>query len=284
MHLFKKILGVISFVWLGVIAQPSIAYAQNSAHTKQILASEVNPEKSLAVDLLTLNEDYDHTSKYAVNCTIYLLDYKLMSVRLTVLSTYKINACDPDLFAETTAASVKAQLAAYESIDRIVPVGPHIQMMDRNTSTVSHPYLSIGLLNFSQVASAYIGPLKVLSNLSNWRKLKNRTTTYSPVDMSESIDYVWLPGSVVFTLTSDQGEVFVMTHFTPNGSGVKIKGIELAAKELGQYLNLPAGWRYDFKTITKVLSVKRQEDVGQTSRRVFDEYSNAYLAVNAPIE
>ncbi|MGB4011362.1 MAG: hypothetical protein WBL16_10355, partial [Zwartia sp.] len=170
MHLFKKILGVISFVWLGVIAQPSIAYAQNSAHTKQILASEVNPEKSLAVDLLTLNEDYDHTSKYAVNCTIYLLDYKLMSVRLTVLSTYKINACDPDLFAETTAASVKAQLAAYESIDRIVPVGPHIQMMDRNTSTVSHPYLSIGLLNFSQVASAYIGPLKVLSNLSNWRK------------------------------------------------------------------------------------------------------------------
>jgi len=284
MHLLKKILAVMSVALLGVITQNSVVNAQNSSHTKNILVTETNPEKSLALDFLKLQEDYDHTAKYSVNCTIYTLNYKLLSLTITVLSTYKVSACDPDLFAETTSASVKAQLAAFQTIDRVIPIGPHVQMMDRNTSTVSHPYLSIGLLNFSQVASAYVGPFEIITNIQNWRKLRNRTTTYSPINMSENIDYVWLPGSDVFTLTSDKGEVFIMSHFTPNGSGVLVTGIEDAARSLGHYLNLPTGWRYESKKLKRIFSVKRQEDIGQTSRRVFDEYSNAYIAVTQPLE
>lgn len=284
MYLLKKLCGVLSLAMLGIVVVPASVHAQSSMRMKQILVSEPIPEKSLARDLLKLDEDYDPTAKYAVTCTIYILDYRFLSINITVLSTYKVNACDPDLFRSTTAASVKAQVIASHPIDRIVPVGPHVQMMDRNTSTVSHPYISIGLLNFSQVASAHIGIKDIFKNVTTWDNFRSRVTIYNPLKMAENIDYVWLPGSKIYTITTKEGEVFVMSHFLPGGVGVEVKSIEETAANLSQFLNLPDGWRYEVKTLKKILTVKRQEDLGHTTSRVFDEYSNAYIGIGGQLE
>jgi len=284
MNLFKKLCGVASLVVLGAVAVPSSLHAQTSTRMKQILAAEPLPEKSLAIELLKLDEDYDPTVKYAVSCTIYLLDYSFLSVTINVLSTYKVNACDPDLFQSTTSASVKAQLNTYQSIDRVVPVGPYVQLMDRNTSTVANPYLSVGLLNFSKIASAHIGVKDLFTNLRSWQKWRSKVTVYNPIKMAESTDYVWLPGSKVYSLTTNTGVVFVMSHFFPNGVGGEIKGIEETAANLSQFLNLPEGWRYEVKTLKKILMIKRQEDLGHTTLRAFDEYGNTYIAIDGKIE
>lgn len=284
MNLFKKLCGVVSLALIGAFVMPVSAQAQSSARMKQILVTESLPEKSLAVELLKLDEDYDSTAKYAVSCSIYVLDYSFLSVTINVLSTYKVNACDPDLFQATTSASVKAQLNTYQSIDRVVPVGPHVQLMDRNTSTVANPYLSIGLLNFSKIANAHLGFKDLFTNLRSWKKWRSKVTVYNPIKMSENTDYVWLPGSKIYTLTTDTGVVFVMSHFLPNGIGGEIKGIEETAANLSQFLNLPEGWRYEVKTLQKILNIRRQEDLGHTTLRVFDEYSNAYIAVDAKID
>lgn len=284
MQLLKKISRITVLSLLCNTIVPQMAIAQTSLHTKKILATEPIPENRLAQDQLKLNADYDPSVKYAVNCTIYLINYSLLGVSIKVLSTYKVNACDPDLFRSTTAASAKAQLNTYQSIDRIIPVGPHIQLMDRNTSTVSKPYLSIGLLNFSEVGSAHLGVKELFTNLSSWRKWLGKVTTYNPINMAENTDYVWLPGSKVYTLTTDKGQVFVMSHFLPSGVGTAVKGIENTAENLGQYLNLPSGWRYEVKTLTKVLTVKRQQEVGHTTLRIIDEYSNAYIGIDSKLE
>lgn len=284
MHLLKKLCRVTTFALLCNMIVLQMAGAQPSMHTKKILVSEPIPEKSLAQDQLRLNADYDPTAKYAVNCTIYMLDYRFLSVSIRVLSTYKVNACDPDLFRSTTAASVKAQLNTFQSIDRIIPVGPHIQLMDRNTSTVSKPYLSIGLLNFSEIGSAHLGVKELFTNLNAWKKWRGKVTTYNPIKMAENTDYVWLPGSKIYTLTTDTGQVFVMSHFLPSGVGTQVKDIENTAANLGQYLNLPSGWRYEVKTLTKILTIKRQEEVGHTTLRIIDEYNNAYIGVDSKIE
>lgn len=279
MHLLNKYFGIASFALLSTLSWQPLAYAQGSVHMKSILASEPIPEKKLAQDQVKLNVDYDPTAKFAVSCTIYTANYRFLSVTINVLSTYKINACDPDLFRATTAASVKAQLSAYQTIDRIVPVGPHVQLMDRNTSTVSNPSLSIGLLNFSKIATAHIGLRDLFTDTKNWSKWLGKSTTYIPIRMAENTDYVWLPGSKVYYLVSDKNEIFIMSHFYPSGVGNQVKSIENTAENLGQYLNLPSGWRYEVKTLKKILNIKRQEDIGHTTTRVFDEYSNAYIAI-----
>lgn len=283
MHLWKKLFGTGSLVMLGMM-MPALAYAQGSLHTKKILASEPIPEKSLAQDQRKLNADYDPTVKYAISCTIYTLTHRLLSVSIDALSTYKINACDPDLFRATTAASIKAQLNTYQSIDRIIPMGPNIQLMDRNTSTVSNPYLSIGLMNYSKVASAHIGVKDIFTNLNTWRKWRSRVTIYNPIKMAESVHYIWEPGSSLYTLTSDKGVQYVMTHFQPPTLEMQIKDIEETASTLAQRLNLPEGWRYEVKTLNKIMSIRRQQELGYTTLRVFDENGNAYIAIDEPIE
>lgn len=283
MHLWKKLFETVSLVALGMMLS-ALAYAQGSLHTKKILAYEPIPEKTLAQDQRKLNADYDSTIKYAVNCTIYALSHHTLSVTINVLSTYKINACDPDLFRATTAASIKAQLNTYQSIDRIIPIGPHIQLMDRNTSTVSNPYMSIGLMNYSKIASAHIGVKDIFTNLNTWRKWHSKVTFYNPIKMAESVNYVWQPGSTVYTLTSDKGVEYVMTHFQPATLDMQVKEIEETASTLAQRLNLPDGWRYSVKTLNKIMSIRRQEELGYTTLRVFDENGNVYIAIDQPIE
>ncbi len=283
MHLLKKLSGASFLFMLGMMVSV-IACAQGSIHTKKILASEPIPEKTLAQDQRKLNADYDSTIKYAVNCTIYALSHRMLSVTIDVLSTYKINACDPDLFRATTAASIKAQLNTYQSIDRIIPIGPHIQLMDRNTSTVSNPYMSIGLMNYSKVASAHIGIKDIFTNLNTWRKWHSKVTVYNPIKMAESVNYAWQPGSTIFTLTSDTGVEYVMTHFQPQTLDIKAKEIEETASTLAQTLNLPAGWRYEVKTLKKIMTIRRQEELGYTTLRIFDENGNVYIGIDQPIE
>lgn len=263
---------------------PQLTYAQGSVHSKTILVNEPIPEKSLAMDQRRLNADYDSSIKYAVSCSIYILDRSLFGVRVSVLSTYKINACDPDLFRATTAASVRAQLNTFQSISRVIPIGPQIQLMDRNTSTVTRPYMSIGLMNFSEIGTAHIGIKDIFVNLNNWRKWLSHVTIYNPIKIAESVHYEWKPGATVYTLTSDTGVVYVMSHFQPATLNMKISEIEETAATLAQSLNAPAGWRYEVKTLKKVLSIRRQEELGYTTLRVFDEYGNAYIAVDQPIE
>jgi hypothetical protein len=288
MYLKKKIYFLLAQVasasLLSVIFINAHSNETLTTRTQKIELSEKEPTRTIAENLLWLNQTYNPTVKYSVACSIYIVHRSILSIKITELSTYKVNACDPDLFMATTSASVSAQLLTYTDIDRVVPAGPYVQMMDRNTSTVAFPYLSIGLLKFSEKASASLGPIDILQDIKMWWKWKFSQISYNPLKMQEDINYVWLPGSNIFTLTSDTGTVFIMTSFIPDAMAMQSKTIEESATNLSQYLNLPPGWKYESKKLKKVLSVKRQQNLGHTSLRIQDEYGNNYLAIDEKIE
>jgi len=284
MNLLKKLFGVVSLSLLSCLLVPQTAEAQTSLLPNAALATDSIPNEAFALDQLRLNENYDPKAKYAVGCNINLLDFKFLAFEMTTLSTYGINACDPKVFRNLTAASAKAQLDTFQPIKRVVLVGPFVQLMDRNASTVSNPYLSIGLLNFSVISTARIGIKDIFTNTHTWRKWSSKVTIYNSIKMAENVDYLWLPGSKIYTLTNDQGHVFVMSQLLPSGIGVEIKGIEELAENLAQHLNLPTGWHYEVKTLTKILRIRRQADLGNTTERLADEYSNFYIRVNNAVD
>ncbi len=281
MYLLKKICNVARTLMIAIIAT-GICAAAFASPLAGFQARQPASNAETAINQVKLNQAYDPTVKYAISCQLIMFERSLFAIHVTELSTFKINACDPDLFIATTSASVKAQLNTFTKVERIIQVGPSVQMMDRNTSNVSNPYLSIGLLNFSQVGEGRVTLVDLIQNFKVWMKWRS-SSIYNPLNVSENTNYVWLPGSTVYTLTSNTGEVFVMTYFLPSSLSITTEQIETEATNLAGYLNLPTGWKYEAVQLKKVLAVKRQSALGYTSRRLADEYNNSYIGISESI-
>ncbi len=227
---------------------------------------------------------YDYRNKYAISCTIYIYHRRLFSVDISALSTYKINQCDPDTFRNTTAAAIRAQLSAFTPIDMVEMSGPQVQMMDKNTSVIDQPYISVGALNFSMISTSHIGIVQVVQHFSNWLKWRNHVTSYNPIRVQENVQYTWHPGSTVYTLTTDTGQTFLMSSFTPLDIRMDTADIDNDAANLGKFLNLPTGWKYEARTLNKILFIRRNEIDGYRSSRLADEFGNVYIGIDEVIQ
>ena len=55
------------------------------------------------------------------------------------------------------------------------------------------------------------------------------------------------------------------------------RDIENIAENLGKYMNLPKGWRYEISTLDKVLQVKERQYNQIKSFHMQDEFGNIYM-------
>ena len=222
---------------------------------------------------LTYNE------KYALSCFVYTFKKNWVSVDITILSTFRSKPCDPELFAQFTAANIIAQVQTAIPTDYALEAGPHAQLMDLNrTPLVSRTY-SIGPMEFAPVARTSVGLFDLFLHFTEWKNWALGKTAYSIIYFKTSISFLWNVGSRIHTITTDTGQVFIMTHMT---LPVEIKNeldAEACLSNLGSALNLPAGWTYTSQTLQKVLEVNYNNFEGKEYARLTDEFGNVYLDV-----
>lgn len=221
----------------------------------------------------------DYREKYSISCLIYTYYRSFFEVKITIFSTYKINKCDPTAFIKTNSSSVKAQLLSILKSDFVILAGPHAQMMDFNNTPVENSYIAIGSQNYTPMAKAQIGILDLLKNFREWKKWISDLEYYSLIDTVQDIDYAWFPGTTVYKIITDQNKVFVMTNFIIRDAISSSDDIERIAKDLGQILNLPKGWRFESTKLDKILLIKQRQYQKIPTTHLQDEFGNLYIQI-----
>jgi hypothetical protein len=219
-------------------------------------------------------------AKFYEACSIYLFVRSLTGIEITSLSTYKISSCPSKEFRQLTAASIKAQLRTVSSIAQVGVVGPHYQLMDENDSVVPDAYLNLGALRFSQQATSRTTIFDILFDSRTFFKWEHAQTYYNPVHTSQNARYTWYAGSKVHLLITDKNEVFVMVLWVPGDIGSDPEKNVETLNDLGNTLNLPAGWSYKTVTLNKVLRINRVATDGYKSVVMRDELDNTYFQLN----
>jgi len=73
---------------------------------------------------------------------------------------------------------------------------------------------------------------------------------------------------------SDKGEIFVMTGIN-HRIALGERGVHL--KNLGEYLNLPKGWKFESKELTRALTMNSHVLENADFKRMIDEFGNLYI-------
>jgi hypothetical protein len=219
-------------------------------------------------------------AKFYESCIIYLFTKSLAGVEIITLTTYKVSSCPSDEFRKLTAASIKAQLRTKSSVAEVGISGPHYQLMDENDSIVPDAYINLGSLRFSKKSTAKSTIFDILFNFSSFMRWQKGETYYNPVRTSQNARYTWYAGSKVHLIITDSNRVFVMTDWVPGTIGPDPEKNIATLAELGNTLNLPAGWSYKTVTLKKVLRVNRAAEAGYVSVMLRDELQNLYMELN----
>lgn len=271
---------LISFSAWGQSQAPRMQHQVLPSH--QVLTNIVESPKVLNFaerQYLNTSNPSDYRDKYAVSCLIYSYYRHLINIEITIFSTYKVNRCNPASFLKNNASSVKAQLLNRIKSDYVILAGPHIQMMDFNNTPVENLFTPVGELNFSPIARAHLGIKDVFLHFREWGKWINSLQYYTPIKTVQDMDFTWYPNSTVYKLISDQNEVYLLTNMVSNDYILRSEDVDEAAKNLGKYLNLPAGWRFEMSVLDKVLQVKQRQFDGNPTFHMQDEFGNLYVRV-----
>lgn len=223
-----------------------------------------------------------HTDRYALTCMLYAYYRHMLSVKVTIFSTYKSDICNPDLFEVTTAASARAQLIADVDVDYVLLSGPHAQLMDVNNSPLEARFVGVGLLNYAPVAYAEVGLRDLIRHFKDWHQWISSVTQYNPIRVYSNDDYYWGPGSTIYKLVTSEGQTYVMTQVSLTRNMKTEQDVIGRLESLGKYLNLPAGWHYEVHKLNRVMSFKQREFDSVPLQRLVDEFGNIYMEVINP--
>ncbi|MCD8515658.1 MAG: hypothetical protein LRY61_00005 [Burkholderiaceae bacterium] len=232
---------------------------------------------SAGSDRITYND------KYALTCLIYTYSRQFLSVRIVGLSTYKSQPCDPEAFRRLTAASIAAQIVADVPHDYVFEAGPHVQLMDSNTSPLEARTIPVGALEFAPVAGATISVEDVFLHFASWKRWISDNVTYTPIYMNGNSYFSWYAGSVVYKIVTDDGTVFVMTHAAIDDKMMSQQELDDYVANLASVLNLPAGWRYEAQTLTRILTIVQRDFDHDPPAKMADEFGNIYIQIKTPI-
>lgn len=227
----------------------------------------------------------DYSPKYSPVCFITAAKKGVLSVDVTVFSTYKVNHCDPYLYAKLDAASAKKQLKSVTVFDFVVLDGPHLQMMDRNLSSIEQKFYSVGYLSYSISAHGKKNIFSILDQpFSSLMESLGGETVYKPFPLVADVYYVWYPGSFVYKIITDDGRVFIMTHIGVSSRIYTAQDVENFASHMGDYITLPKGWRYEMQQLTKILMEKQFSFSKIPRARIQDNFGNIYIESHQEIK
>ena len=225
----------------------------------------------------------NHQKKFYKACSIYVYVRSFLKVQVINLSTYKISSCPASEFGHITATSVIAQLQTIAPFTLVSMIGPYFQLMDENNSVIENQSISVGNLAFTQVMTAEVTVFDLFTNFNSVVKWKNADPSYNPIPTSRNMNFVWYKGSTIYTVTSPQGDRYVMVYYSPPDIDQYKNEQDVISKlaGLGNDLNLPPGWKYQTEVLSSILRLNQIVPEGFVSDTMMDELDNVYVRMKA---
>jgi hypothetical protein len=213
--------------------------------------------------------------KSSSTCMVFAVDRSWLNVNFHFFSTRDLNLCDEKSFAPVTNESAKAQLLLLYPNAEFRTRGPYFQLADFDLSNVNKSYVDIGKLKFSLIGEAKFNILDILKNASGYQQVRKGNFTYLPTPTTGTVNLLWLEGSSLYELISPNGEHYTMT----SGSYIlRDENFGINLNNLGNFLNLPKGWRFEKRITDKIFRVYGRELGGEDQVSVIDELGNLYIA------
>ncbi len=209
-------------------------------------------------------------------CDIFAIERGIGWTKSTNYSTFRVGTCEQSHIDSLTAASARAQMATLGDFDQIIVAGPYSYTMDINNSQIRNPYISLGNLRFSQVSVSSFTVWDAITHIHEAKRWLSQNTAYNPVRTTGDVDYVWFAGRKVHLLINGRQEHFVMTGVLDEVKNGK-QGIHLS--NMGEFMNLPDGWRFETKILDRVLSMNSRGIRKYEFERLIDEFGNLYIRI-----
>lgn len=126
--------------------------------------------------------------------------------------------------------------------------------------------------DFDGVKATWMAALKV--DLAKMEKKQHEPfPAYQELKVVRHSKYEWLKGSQVYLLRSPNGKVWVMAAYTT----LVDKSLTPAGlAKLGTKLELPAGWKYEVKTLDRDFTLAPPASTGYLAYAVADDLQNVY--------
>jgi hypothetical protein len=207
-------------------------------------------------------------------CDVIAINRGIGWVTSVNYSTFKVGKCSVESILSLTAASVSAQMATISEYDHVLVTGPYYYTMSINSTQVFNPFISLGDLRFTAVSRSEFNLLDAIKNPKEaWRWYQGQVA-YNPIRTFGDVNFIWFSGARVYMLVSDKGEIFVMTGIN-HRIALGERGVHL--KNLGEYLNLPKGWKFESKELTRALTINSHVLENADFKRMIDEFGNLYI-------
>ena len=210
------------------------------------------------------------------NCTLLAAEYDLwrFEVRVTTLSTYRLQNCPASSMDKITSASAAAQLRTVSSFTTIIKGGAHQQIMDINLTPISSEYFWVSNLRFSVLGQARIS-LKQLFDTTRLKNTKNLAgASYVPFRLYGETHYIWNTGSLVHRLVSPKGDTYLMTSFTQEVQPALTRD---KLSSLDTLLRLPPGWKFENYFLDRTIVVRAGVENNNSVEVLFDDLNNNYV-------
>jgi hypothetical protein len=202
---------------------------------------------------------------------------KLFYYELSVFSSFRVGECSVEEYAKLTEASIAAQLQTSIKPYRIIKLGFHASVAEKNLSARLDPYISVGAIRFAKVGTMSMDYLSYVHKyLTNERfRLGISGATYTPLIISAPQHYIYNPGTKVSELISPEGKVFMMTSYT-NFINSEISMATLGT--LDSLLSLPQGWKFRSRILERQIAVFATPPYFENVV-IFDDFQNFYVEV-----
>jgi hypothetical protein len=261
---------ILKLILTGLIA------AFSGAGFAQGLTSSVNPAQQSSTVASKQEVKLDvHVAPENVNstCMIFALDLSWLRTTMHFFST-PLNQCDEKRFATLTNDSVGAQLLLLYPDAKFRVQGPFFRMADLDLTNAGSNYVDVGKLKFSLVGEATFDLLDLLKDPSDYQKIREGNFTYLPFKTSGTVNLLWFEGATLYELIAPNGMHYTMIHGSNLLRNEKF-GINL--DNLGNFLNLPKGWRYEKRISDKIFRVFSRQLGGKEQYSLIDEIGNVYV-------
>lgn len=256
----------------------TLVYAQNpesrtdtkESQTEKVLRHQLSQEQSINNKVLELSLASNSM------CLLQAYSFHWFFIRIISYQDASYQPCKSDQYLRLSPNSVLAQMRTLPNAPYYVNLpGIHFTTMDVAKSGLGLDYIYIGTIRFFPVAISEISIFDIIRNPGRYIGAAYGRS-YTPVDTRENIYFRWNPGSTIVYLRSPKGEVFVMTSYT----SALVPSLDRSnLSQLGQFMNLPAGWTFNSKILPKVLEIHSKQAQGLKTRRLVDEYENIYIEV-----
>ena len=273
-YLFAPVLVLISVLCSAALAQPATSPAP---------AATPNPPSTLQVSPPKLSQGKDVHNSYSTAvqpdnwvCSLNAAYFDIwrLEVRITNLSTYRLQNCTASRLAKVSTASAAAQLKAVSSFSTIVKGGSHQQIMDTNLTPVSSEYFWVSDLKFSVLGTARVS-LRQLLHTTKLTATKNLSlASYVPFTVRGEAHYIWNTGTLVHRLVSPKGETYIMVGYTQE---VQPSLTRDNLSNLDTMLRLPPGWRFENYFLDRNVVVRAGIDNDNSVETLFDDLNNNYV-------